>query len=300
MLIGKYSRPFAIVAATIVAVGLVLLGLLLANADHSNRFYLVIGASSAKGFEPIGQLGLNGKPKEGPTSEGYDEDLVRLEAAKNVSLVLDNIACPGEVVQTMLDGGDACYSPHTSQLTAALKFLRAHRSEAGVVTIELGFNNIRPCITFMAGQSDCVPHNIALIESDLPKILRELKRAAGSQVTFVGLQDGDPYLGYYLSGSSGREKAIRSLSTMTALNAALDRVYEDEDIRVAPVARALHMSDSEKMVTRDGRSIPENVASACATTWMCRKLPWGPDDHPNNKGYLIIAKAIEGVLAKKG
>jgi lysophospholipase L1-like esterase len=33
---------------------------------------------------------------------------------------------------------------------------------------------------------------------------------------------------------------------------------------------------------------------------MCRKLPWGPDDHPNNKGYLIIAKAIEGVLAKKG
>jgi hypothetical protein len=143
-----------------------------------------------------------------------------------------------------------------------------------------------------------VPENIALIKRDLPTILADLKKAAGSQVTFVGLQDGDPYLGHYLSGPSGQANAAMSLRTMNTLNAALDQIYEAAGMRVAPVAAALRMNDTAKTVTRDGQKIPADVATACATTWMCRALPWGPDDHPNNSGYLIIAKAIEGVLAK--
>jgi lysophospholipase L1-like esterase len=296
--IGGYSRRVVIVVASVASALFILLGFLLANAGHDDRFYLVIGASSAKGFEPIGQLGLNGKPKEGPTSDGYANDLVSLEAARNVSLALDTVACPGEVIQTMLDGGDACYTGGNSQLALAEKFLRAHRQEAGVVTIELGFNNIRPCITFENDQSSCVPENIALIKTDLPKILDGLKKAAGPDVTFVGLQDGDPYLGHYLLGSSGQANAAMSLRTMKTLNATLNRIYEAAGMRVAPVAAALRMSDTDKSITRDGKKIPVDVATACATTWMCRALPWGPDDHPNNAGYLIIAQAVARVLAK--
>ena len=43
-------------------------------------------------------------------------------------------------------------------------------------------------------------------------------------------------------------------------------------------------------------TVPQNVALACTLTWMCAKPPWGPDDHPNNAGYRVIAVAIEGAL----
>ena len=43
-------------------------------------------------------------------------------------------------------------------------------------------------------------------------------------------------------------------------------------------------------------SVPVDVAQICRLTWMCTPAPYGPDDHPNKAGYLLIARTIMAAL----
>jgi len=260
----------------------------------SDGFYLVIGASAAKGFEPVGTMGSRG-PNEAATNNGYPNDVGETLAKKGSPLTLVNIACPGETVQTLVHGGDAC-SPSTSLLSRAENFLRDHHGETGVVTIDVGFNNIRPCLQFTTIEESCVKSSVALIKEDLPEALSGLEKAAGPAVTFVGVPYGDPYLGHYVNSSLGSANATSTLRAMKTMDAALDDAFNASKIVVAPVATALKMNDTKMTGHYDGRVVPEDVAMACDTTWMCRIAPWGPNDHPNNLGYATIAKAIDQVL----
>jgi lysophospholipase L1-like esterase len=45
-------------------------------------------------------------------------------------------------------------------------------------------------------------------------------------------------------------------------------------------------------------TIPENVEDTCEETWMCYGAPFGPDDHPNDAGYALIAQAIFAALPR--
>jgi hypothetical protein len=38
------------------------------------------------------------------------------------------------------------------------------------------------------------------------------------------------------------------------------------------------------------------VVRICQWTWMCAPAPLGPDIHPNQAGYGVIAHTIAGVL----
>lgn len=265
-----------------------------AIAGSSSGFYLVIGASAARGFEPTGSMTPRG-PAEAASDRGYANDLDALLAAKGTSLTLDNIACPGETVQTFVAGGDAC-TPSTSQLSRAEEFLHDNYEESGVVSIDVGFNNIRPCLQFTTVSESCVASTVALINKDLPNALSGLEKAAGPKITFVGVPYGDPFLGHYLNSAQGPTNATETLQAMEKVDAALDTAFEASHIAVAPIASALKLSDTNMTGHYDGRVLPENVAIACATTWMCRAAPWGPNDHPDNEGYSIIAKAIASVL----
>jgi lysophospholipase L1-like esterase len=260
----------------------------------STGFYLVIGASAAKGYEPSGSMGPGG-PNESPTSNGYANDLDAILAANGSPLTLDNIACPGETLQTFVAGGDAC-SATVSQLSRAESFLRDNFEETGVVTIDVGFNNIRPCLQFASVDWSCVAQSVALVKQDLPQALSGLESAAGPGVIFVGVPYGDPYLGHYLVPSLGPENSDATLRAMNEMDAALDAAFRASKIAVAPIPFALELSDTTMSGRYDGQVVPENVAVACETTWMCRAAPWGPNDHPDNEGYSIIAKAIDSVL----
>src|ERR1700679_4235726 len=72
----------------------------------STGFYLVIGASAAKGYEPIGSMGPGG-PNESATDNGYPNDVAEMLSDRGTPLKLVNIACPGETMQTFVQGGDA-------------------------------------------------------------------------------------------------------------------------------------------------------------------------------------------------
>jgi hypothetical protein len=286
-------RTVGIVFLVLITLG-VTLGVRAIARGSSSGFYLVIGASAAKGYEPSGSMGPRG-PNESATSNGYANDLDTILASEGSPLTLNNIACPGETIQTFVDGGDAC-SPTTSQLSRAESFLRDNYEETGVVTIDVGFNNIRPCLQFASVEWSCVANSVALINQNLPQALSDLETAAGPGVAFVGVPYGDPYLAHYLVPSLGPSNSAATLRAMNEMDAALDAAFRSSKIAVAPVASALQLSDTKTTADYDSHSVPENVAKACETTWMCRAAPWGPNDHPDNEGYSIIAKSIAGVI----
>ena len=267
---------------------------LTAKTNHAIGFYLVIGASASLGTQP------NGIPHNGHrTKNGYSDDLVKLEAANGIVLRMREIGCPGETVQKILgQHKDACYTLPITQLSIATKYLRANLGEVGLVTIDLGFNNIRPCLTPTLTNESCVNRGIVEVRNDLPTIVSRLQRAAGPLVHFVGLEYSDPFLEYYLDGSAGRVAAQQGLVAMNEMNSVLSAVFRARSVAVADVPAAFLSSSVKPVTMAKVGTVPENVARACAGSWMCTAPPFGPDDHPNNAGYLIIARTIAAQLPR--
>jgi lysophospholipase L1-like esterase len=259
-------------------------------------FYLAVGASSSLGFQPTGIVHHNGRR----TSEGYANDLVLLEGYQGVSLTLDQIGCPGETVRTILNTNvaDHCYALPQTQMTQAVSFLQSNQSSPGVVTVDLGFNEIRLCLWPAAVNEACVNQAIAAVRVDMPKVLTELKGAAGPRVRFVGLEYYDPFLARYFNGAAGFADASASLVAMNRMNDTLAQVYLSAGVLVANVPALFDTEITTRVASSVGGAIPENVAQVCAMTWMCYAAPFGPDDHPNDAGYSLIAQAIAAVLPK--
>jgi lysophospholipase L1-like esterase len=257
-------------------------------------FYLDVGASASLGFQPTGIVHHNGRR----TNTGYANDLLELENLKGVSLTLRQVGCPGETVQTILSTtkADHCYALPETQMTQAVAFLKANQGEAGLVTVDLGFNDIRTCLTPAVANETCVAAAVAAVQVDMPKILADLKAAAGPNVRFVGLEYNDPYLSHYLDGATGPADATATLLAMNQMNTVLGQVYANAGVVVANVPALFQTENNTRVTMANVGSIPENVEEACALTWDCYAAPFGPDDHPNDAGYALIAQAIAAVV----
>jgi len=291
------KRKVAIASCVVIAVLAGTLGVVTfirssSGASSYDGFYLDIGASASLGFQPTGIPKHNGHR----TDTGYANDLVALENAKGVSLDLVQIGCPGETAQSMLDKGDACYTLPERQLLRATQFLQANAGEAGVVTIDLGFNDVRDCLLSVPINETCANEGLALVRQDMAPVLKDLEAAAGPNVHFIGLEYGDPFLGHYLSSAAGELAATESLQVMTALNAALAAAYTSANVTVANVPGAFKSDDVTPVSLKGVGEVPTNVAEACTLTWYCTGYPYGPDDHPNNAGYKVIAQSIAAVF----
>src|SRR6476661_7809600 len=60
-------------------------------------------------------------------------------------------------------------------------------------------------------------------------------------------------------------------------------------VRVANVFGAFETSDFTRPA---GTSVPRNVARLCQWTWECAAPPRGPNQHANQAGYQVIARAF--------
>jgi len=277
---------------TVAAAGLVthafLPSLTSASTTGVSGFYLDVGASASLGFQPTGIVHHNGHR----TDTGYANDLVAIEKAKGVTLKLRQIGCPGETAESMLGAGDHCYTLPSRQLPVALKFLHDNTNSVGLVTIDLGFNDVRPCLMTAVVDMTCATQGITNVRNDLPKVLAQLKSAAGPHVHFVGIEYSDPFLAHYLKGGASISAATESLQVMTQLNNTLESIFTAANIPTANVAGQFKSANLSPARIANVGVVPQNVASVCAMTWMCTPPPWGPDDHPNNDGYRAIAQAI--------
>ncbi|MGH9019941.1 MAG: hypothetical protein ACRDV0_02870 [Acidimicrobiales bacterium] len=288
--------PLSAVVALVLVVGATAAGLLVtprhATGSSPTPFYVDVGASASLGVQPTGNPAHNGAF----TKEGYGDEVVRIEAAKGTKLVLHKIGCMGETAQSMAGAGDHCYKLPATQLTTAEAFLRSHRNDPGVVSIDLGFNNVRPCLWVVPLATACVNTGIAEVKKDLPGILHQLTSAAGPQVHLVGLTYADPFLFRYLKVSPGPARATESLADMERLDGVLTAAYRAAGVAVANVAAAFDSTDTKPTTLTHYGQVPTNVARICQLTWMCAAYPFGPDDHPNKTGYYVIAQTIIAAL----
>jgi hypothetical protein len=294
----RLRRHGGLLAVSLCVVVAVSAGIVVVNSHRatggqsSSLFYLAIGASASLGVQPTGVPAHNGAF----TTEGYGDDVVRLEAAQGRTVTLEKIGCMGETAQSMAGVGDHCYKRPSTQLSTAVDFLRAHHSDSGLVSIDIGFNNVRRCLWVVPLATQCANQGIAAVRLNMPTVLRKLKAAAGPHVHFVGLNYADPFLYRYVKGGPGPSRAQQSLTIMTHLNRALVTAYRSAGVSVADVAARFKSSDTAPTTLARFGTVPTNVAEVCQLTWMCAARPFGPDDHPNKTGYMVIAQTIVAAL----
>jgi len=266
-------------------------------------YYLALGDSLSQGVQPATPPlppGVSlGQSVE--TSQGYADDLyARYAPAFRGRLRLEKLGCPGETTTSMLTGaGSPCTYPQGPQLAAAVAFIRAHRGETALITIDIGANDVDGCVTAGVISQPCVASGIAGLRHDLPLILGALRRTAGWHALIVGMNLYDPFLADYLAGAAGRAAAAQSLPLTQQVNQLLGASDKAFGVRTADVQDAFGTADFTDTAAAPGAgTVPLNVARICTWTWMCAPSPVGPNIHANAAGYQVIGAAFERVIGE--
>ena len=263
-----------------------------AGADTPvTAFYLDIGASSSLGVQPTASF-----PKGQHTDDGYADDVVAFEATKGATLDLHEIGCSGETTNTMVYGGDHCYVSPDTQLNEAVTFLKSHQDENGLVTIDLGFNDLLPCLHQWSTNPECVTRQLDNVRQQLTAIIGLLKAVAGPKVKFIGVGHYDPYIAKSINDPNRADFATWSMHAVRHLDEVMSSVYESFEIPMADVGQDFKIDDTSMVDLTGIGNVPVNVAEVCLLTWMCQPPPLGPNIHPNDAGYQTIAAAIEEQL----
>jgi hypothetical protein len=262
-----------------------------ATRASMSAFYLDLGASISVGVQPT-----LATPKGHPTDDGYANDLVTIEAREGISLELTELGCPGETLATTIYGGDRCYHGTGTQLSDAVAFLKAHFNETGLVTVDLGYNNFSTCLHDNYSNMTCAEQQVTVVRQQLAQVLSTLNGAAGPNVTFIGIGHYDPYLASFLRGIQGRILAANSMPVIRLFNKTLRGVYSSFSIPMVNVNRAFDASNKMANNVTLAASVPESADRICALTWMCQPPPYGPNIHPNDAGYRLMASVISVVL----
>jgi lysophospholipase L1-like esterase len=250
-------------------------------------YYLALGDSLSQGVQP------NAAGMSVETGEGYPDQVYAALRPDHPALRLVKLGCPGETTDTMIHGG-ICRYRGGSQLAAAVAFLSAHRGHVFLVTIDIGANDPEDCSwSSLHAITSCVGTDIPDAASNLDTILSRLRAAAGPDVRIVGMSYYLPALAEWRDGVPGEAIARVSEWLASVYNDMLDRAYAKSDVRVANVFGAFETSDFGNPAAVPGiGTVPRNVALICQWTWECASPPRGPNQHANQAGYGVIARAF--------
>jgi lysophospholipase L1-like esterase len=258
--------------------------------EPSGQYYLALGGSGSVGVQPTAA-----HPHGQPTHHGYAEDVLAAERATWPGLRLVAIGCPGETTGSMIDGEDRCHYAAGSQLATAVAFLHQHRATR-LITVDLGFNDLRPCMIRLTVDRICVDHALLEVRQQLAQTLVSLRTAAADPTDIIGIGHYDPYLGAYFRGPAGRRFADDSVAVIDQLNQVLASVYADHGVRMAGVEGSFDTTDTAPTTMPGRGTVPRGVADICLLTWECAHRPFGPNLHPNRAGYQRIASAVDAAL----
>ena len=246
-----------------------------AAAGRAGPYYVAIGASESVGLQPV--------PWEGRavrTDQGYADVLRRMEQRRWPGLQLADYGCPGITAQGALDGTGACRYPAGSQIATAAGFVAAHPGAVAFVTVDLGFNDIAPCLGGGVVDEGCVDAALRRIASAVPAVVADLRAAGGRGLLVVGLQHADPYVADSLFGRA--DFARKTVAVFDRMNAVLASAYGSAGAAVARVPASTGPASG-----------PHAVEAACTSTWMCTDH----NIHPTAAGYREIADAVAEAIA---
>src|SRR5262249_59600640 len=108
-------------------------------AAAAERFYVSLGTSLSVGIQPT-PSGNNHK-----TPVGYADQLAATLKTVAPDIALRKLGCPGETSVTMIVGG-VCSYDQGMQLAQAVAFLQAHQGSIALITIDVGANDVLPCL----------------------------------------------------------------------------------------------------------------------------------------------------------
>lgn len=242
---------------------------------YSQKYYLALGDSLAAGYQPLPGGGSE-------VGHGYAEDL-----APKVGMTLVNLGCPGETTETMIDGGKCDTYTSGSQLGDAEAFLAANAGNVGLVTIDIGVNDVLPCASGGTINLTCLAQYEVQVETNLQNILTTLRNAGGANLRIVAMNYYDPFLAYWLNGTSGQAEALGTVAALQEFNAAEAGVYVLNGSPVADVASAFQTLNVVPELY-NGQLVPTDVVEICQNTWMCSL----ESIHPNDAGYQLIANTM--------
>ena len=280
-----------ILAAAVAAMGMASAGpAVAASADPPSSpaaasYYLSLGDSLAQGVQP------NAAGTDVATNRGYPNQLYAALRPGDRGLQLVKLGCPGETTGTMINGG-ICSYPQGSQVAAAVHFLQDHPGQVSLITIDIGANDLNPCVvlTSLSALEACVGATLPTVVANLTEIMTDLRAAGGSNVRIIGMTYYVPELAEWLSGPAGQASAEASEELAVTFNGLLSNVYQEFGARIADVFSAFQSADFTDQVTLPNiGTVPRNVALICEWTWECAPPPRGPDEHANTIGYGIIA-----------
>jgi lysophospholipase L1-like esterase len=273
-----------------------------AAGKPATRYYLALGDSLAQGMQPdTAGLIVN-------TNQGYADQLYALEKRRIPNLKLVKLGCGGETTTSMLTGRgnpDAillgCTRAGGSQLAAAQRFLHRHRhrGEVALLTLDIGANDVVGCASGASFSVSCVTRGVERIHTNLPVIMRRLRRAAAPGVPMASMTLYDPFLQLYLTPAT-RTEALDINFYARNLNKALEKLYRGARFRIAHVDTAFKTYETSATTPLAGQPqpVPVAVAEICRLTWMCAPAPVGPDIHANQTGYGVIARAFAAAFGR--
>jgi lysophospholipase L1-like esterase len=176
-------------------------------------------------------------------------------------------------------------------LAQAVSFLQSHANVV-LVTIDLGFNNMRPCLAYHQVNEACVLQNLATVR--LTQILSTL-HAADPSLRIVGVGHYDPYLYAHMHSIAQQSFASASIAAIDRLNETLRLVYSAAGVQMANVGSAFALAKALPTAAASRTTTPTDLVRLCALTWACASPPLG-NPHPNEDGYEVIAEAIADVV----
>jgi lysophospholipase L1-like esterase len=261
-----------------------------ASSTTTASYYLSLGDSLAQGVQP------NSSGTSVETNQGYPNQLFAALRTANPTLKLVKLGCPGETTGTMINGGICSYSTG-SQLAQAAAFLASHKGKVQLVTIDIGANDLNPCLGLPTLNQIvvCLEGVFPKIQTNLTAIMNTLSTASGSgEPPIIGMNYYDPELANWLKGTAaGKALAKASIALAQAFGNLLSGVYTAFGAKVADVFTAFHTTQfGVKVTLPEFGQVPKAVAYICTYTWECAAPPVGPNIHANVLGYGVIANTF--------
>lgn len=237
------------------------------GADNPGHYYLALGDSLAYGFQLGKFLAQLPNVNAATFNTGYVDDFAALLRTVQDPIGTANFGCPGETTASYFvgcayhAGGYPLHDTYSGpQEAAALAFLRSHRDQAGVITLDNGANDITPCLT--SPDPACIPNTLARVGANLNRALGELREAAPNAEIIVMLYY-DPYAAAFPSSVPG----------LLALNSVIATAATAHGARLADAFAPINLAQPQP-------------ATLCALTLFCTALH---DVHASDAGYAAIA-----------
>jgi lysophospholipase L1-like esterase len=287
-----------------------------AKPTKVKQYYLSLGDSLSVGIQPGPANDPGHEAAIAQTDQGYRDQLYAIAKRRSRNLHLVKAGCSGATTENFLHGGInvtgkgyctppsvpqpyASTSTRTSQMAYARRFLRQHRGHVAFVTISIGNNDLDSCLVDGALDLACVEKGTKEIDRGLAVIGKALRRAAGRGVPIVGTTFYDPYLGLYATGgASGQSIAGASQTLAQTINTkTVIPAWRANGIKVARVDEAFGTYTPLSHLNADG--VPVAVSNVCEWTWFCASAPAGPNIHPNEVGYGVMARALWSALRRR-